>query len=249
MLTGRDRITAKRKFKEPFKFINYATMIFCANELPFVYDDSEGFYDRWEIIEFIYKFVNKKEYELADLKQKAYYKIKDAVIIDAISTQEELDGMFNWALEGLNRLFDRGDFCKTTSASQTKHAWMRNTSSFNAFLLDCADFTLDSFVAKETLSFYYRVYCKLHGAEFSSDAVIKQILQKNGITESRKMIKLVNGGKERQRCWVGMKVRDIESVYAGDVDMIRTIKIIKKLVVDDAEDYEAQIIHTEQQIN
>ena len=37
-LTGRDLVTAARKFLPRIKFVNYAKMLFACNELPFTYD-------------------------------------------------------------------------------------------------------------------------------------------------------------------------------------------------------------------
>ena len=52
MLTGGDIITAEKKFKNPFKFYNYAKLIFSCNRLPVTYDDTTAFFRRWVIINF-----------------------------------------------------------------------------------------------------------------------------------------------------------------------------------------------------
>lgn len=55
-LTGGDLIVANKKFKEPFKFRNYAKILITTNKIPQTNDKSAGFYRRSRIIEFPYKF-------------------------------------------------------------------------------------------------------------------------------------------------------------------------------------------------
>jgi putative DNA primase/helicase len=52
MLTGRDIITAEKKFQHSFKYINFAKLLFSANKVPEAFDDTEAFFRRWIIIIF-----------------------------------------------------------------------------------------------------------------------------------------------------------------------------------------------------
>jgi len=57
MLIGRDPINADRKHLNGITFVNHATIIFAANELPRVYDNTAGFWDKWVLLDFPYKFI------------------------------------------------------------------------------------------------------------------------------------------------------------------------------------------------
>src|SRR5437867_9784848 len=46
-LTGEDSVTAERKYGQPFKFVNYATLIFSANEWPVSHDQTDAYFSRW----------------------------------------------------------------------------------------------------------------------------------------------------------------------------------------------------------
>ena len=56
-LTGGDMIGFEIKGKDPFDDYNYAKIIIASNSLPPSDDTSEGFYRRWNIINFGNKFV------------------------------------------------------------------------------------------------------------------------------------------------------------------------------------------------
>ncbi|MFW9881380.1 MAG: DUF5906 domain-containing protein, partial [Candidatus Thorarchaeota archaeon] len=63
-LTGRDSINAKRKFLPDVSFINFAKLIFSTNKVPTVYDSSEAFFNRWILLDFPFRFLDKDEYEI-----------------------------------------------------------------------------------------------------------------------------------------------------------------------------------------
>jgi putative DNA primase/helicase len=62
-LTGRDFISAKRKFLRNIHFTNNAKFVFACNELPMVYDLTRGFWDRWILFDFPYTFITQEEYD------------------------------------------------------------------------------------------------------------------------------------------------------------------------------------------
>ena len=77
-LIGRDTISANRKFKSNIEFKNFAKMIFAANNIPETKDLSDGFFDRWVIVDFPFKFVEEPT--------EPHHKLKDLNIIEKITT-------------------------------------------------------------------------------------------------------------------------------------------------------------------
>jgi putative DNA primase/helicase len=65
-LVSGDRISAQRKHQHPFKFSNYATLMFSANKFPKVFDQSNGMFRRFLIVKWERQFT--KEQRNADLK-------------------------------------------------------------------------------------------------------------------------------------------------------------------------------------
>ncbi len=52
MLTGEDEICADRKFRDPTCSKNYTKLIFSADELPEVINQTYAFWRRWIVVEF-----------------------------------------------------------------------------------------------------------------------------------------------------------------------------------------------------
>ena len=79
-LTGNDLHTGEFKFKDQFKFTNYAKLIFSCNKIPQSEDYTDAFVRRIFIINFTQQFLGEKD---------------DPYIIDKISTEEEFSGLFH----------------------------------------------------------------------------------------------------------------------------------------------------------
>lgn len=201
-LTGRDLISAARKFLNRIKFTNYAKMIFACNELPETKDLSHAFFARWVVLEFPYTFLDKKEFD--EIADKNWMKIKDEKIIDKISTEEELSGLLNLALEGLARLCKNSSFSYSKNTEAVKQLWMRKSSSFQAFVMDEIQESWGQSIVKGDMKEGYAKYCMKHKLKIESDKVIKEVLTMScGAYGGRK---LIDG--EQQYVWVGVRFKD-----------------------------------------
>ncbi len=63
------------------------------------------------LLEFPYKFVSEKVYGELKEEEKKLHKILDPDIIEKLTTDEELSGLLNMALEGLDRLLGQKPIC------------------------------------------------------------------------------------------------------------------------------------------
>ena len=185
--TGRDLIGAKRKFLPDIKFINYSKHIFACNQLPKVYDMSEGFWSRWVVFEFPNTFIAKSEYDKLDEIGRKGKKILDPRHIEKISSKEELSGLLNKALEGLDRIFKNKEFSYSKGSSEIKKFWVRKSDSFIAFCLDNLEESNDGLIPKAELRKCYHNYCKKHKLKGTSDKAIAITLQELfGVMDIRK---------------------------------------------------------------
>jgi putative DNA primase/helicase len=145
-LTGHtDKISGEKKFEDTFEFVNGAKLIFSANQLPKVEDETEAFWNRVILIDFPHKF----EGELED---------KD--LIKKLTTLEELSGLLNFALEGLDQLLKNGRF--TYDHETTYERWQKYTEVENPvhdFMENCIEVRADASVSKAGLYSAYKVYC------------------------------------------------------------------------------------------
>jgi putative DNA primase/helicase len=210
-LTGRDTITASKKFKNDVSFVNHAKMIFATNVLPKTYDLSEGFFSRWVYLNFPFTFKPKKEYdELVniDCKLVSSLKILDPHRIDLIMTSDEMSGFLNEAIRGLHRLWSNNDFTSSSSSEDTKAWWIRNSDSFLAFTLEnleIADSELE-FIKKDSLRKCYQAYCKKHRLPPEGDKHIYEIM----IRQVKAWDSQLNED-ERERVWKGVRFKQIYS--------------------------------------
>ena len=197
-LTGRDLITAKRKYLRDLIFENYSKLIFACNELPRVYDTNKGFWSRWILLEFPYQFIPNSEYE--DLLDKDNKKIQNPSILDEISTPEEMSGLLNESLKGLDELTKNKKFSYSKGTAQIKDLWIRMSNSFMAFCLDCLEENSEGFITKEDLRKGFHNYCKKFNIKGAGDKDIKATLgDVFGVSEARKTI-----GNDVEYIWKGI---------------------------------------------
>lgn len=202
-LTGRSLISAPRKFLNPITFQNYAKFIFACNELPLVYDNSLGFWDRWVLLEFPYTFVPQQE--LYDNPDNNKLKLRNENIIEEITSPEEMSGLLNRFLAGLDRLLTQKAFSSTKGTKEIKEFWIRKSNSFMAFCMDFIEGDYNSYITKKDLRKKYNNYCKEHEIPNKSDFVIKRTLEElYGSIEALKNVVL----NMQERVWEGIKFKE-----------------------------------------
>ena len=201
-ITGRDTVGAKRKYLRDLFFTNYSKQIFACNELPKVYDFKPGFWSRWVLFEFPYMFIDKKEYDV--LEDKGNMRIRDTEIIDKLTTEEEMSGLLNAALDGLDRVRKNKDISNSKGTAETKNFWIRNSDSFTAFCLDMIEEDYDGNIERKELRGTFMKYCKAHKIKGASDKGIKATLEDMfGAVEGRKY-----DGTNQKYVWEGVKFKE-----------------------------------------
>jgi putative DNA primase/helicase len=144
MITGEDIIQAEWKNGSHFSFKNKARLIFSCNQLPQNdMDRSDGFYRRLLIIPF--------------LKQVAVDDV-DPYLIDKLLT--EVDGILQWALQGLQRLI-RNHFKFTDSAitEQMLKGYQFGNESVKWFVENYCEVIVDEQIYSQHLYEAYKSAC------------------------------------------------------------------------------------------
>jgi putative DNA primase/helicase len=187
MLVGGDLMRAEKKFKDSFKFYNHAKLLYSANVIPYVEDESDAFFRRWIIINFPFKFEGAK----ADTK-----------ILEKLTTPQELSGLLNLAIPALKKVLDIGfSYSKTTD--QVKRLYKEFSSSISSFGFYCIVQSDEDYVAKDELYEAYRQYCRARNLPVdSNDKFFKQIRKDFAVSDYRP-----EGPKgERPQCLRGIKL-------------------------------------------
>ncbi len=201
---GRDTLQAHRTFLRDLIFVNFAKHIFACNELPRVFDTTDGFWDKWVLLEFPYKFITQEELNSLSEEEKQGKKIKDPEIIEKISTPEELSGLLNEYLDCLNRLLKQKGFSQTRGKKDIKDFWIRKSDSFTAFCIDNIKDDVDGHITKKALRKKFSAYCRTHKIKGAGDKDIKITLENRyGCVEGRKVIIDI-----QEYVWEGIKFKD-----------------------------------------
>lgn len=145
MLTGRDLISAERKFQNAFIYVNYAKLLFSANKVPETYDDTSAFFRRWIILVFPNTFTGEDA---------------DPHLMTKLTSEQELSGLLNLALAGLQRLIKKGEFSYNKTAEEIKKDYIRKSSPISAFVMDCIKGDSDAFIVKKELYNVFAEYCR-----------------------------------------------------------------------------------------
>lgn len=200
-LIGRDTIQAKRKYLRDLNFVNYAKMVFAANELPKIYDTTDGFWTKWILLEFPFKFISKNKFNSLNNKEKARHRILDPDIVEKLCTEEELSGLLNYSLDALDRILKQKDFSYSKSTHEVKDLWIRKSDSFTAFCYDHIEEETNSIITKETLRKMFYLYRKKHkNLPGVSDKAIKITLENMfGVSDSQ--------DSNYNRIWKGIKFK------------------------------------------
>jgi len=118
-LTGGSRIGAEVKYGGHYNFYNYAKLLFSANELPRTTDDTDGFYRRWILVEFPYKFMDSPSPE-KDMEKQGRPKKE---LMEEITKQNELEGFLWWAIEALKDVLENDEFTYAPSTQEAREKW------------------------------------------------------------------------------------------------------------------------------
>jgi len=186
-LTGGDRVPAQRKFQNPFEFTNQAKLIFSCNYVPMSYDTSPAFFSRWIIIH----FPNTFEGDSANPN-----------ILIELTTDDELSGFLNLAIEGLNRLLKNNGFSYNKSREEVAEEYQRMSNPVSAFISDCIEEDMYEYIVKDELYNTFKNYCKeKHYPKFSDKKFTEWLKKEVRVTDFRPS---VNG--QQKRAWQGIKL-------------------------------------------
>ena len=189
-LTGNDSITTAHKFGSPFTFVNIAKMIFSANKIPEVYEDTMAFFRRWILV----TFPNTFDAEKADRN-----------LLAKLTTPESLSGFLNWALVGLNRLKSNGwKFSNSKSVEIVREEYIRKSSPIQAFFKDCVENHPDGVVTKVALYQAFADYCRSKHLPVSGQESF--FMKMNRFAEYRFPTERREMDGSRKPCFIGLRV-------------------------------------------
>ena len=190
MITTGDPIMAERKFKDPFEFVPTCKLIFACNQLPKSLDTSSAFYRRLLIIPFPNKFEGNQA---------------DRNLLSKLTQPNQLSGLFNKTLKGLEQLRRNGGFEETVSTDLALNQYQRRADSCLWFLQTHCQPIPEEHTAKEDLYQGYQDFCHELDLSLESRQKLNQVVTDYLGPSIQQIRKNVNG--KNVRCWQGLRLQ------------------------------------------
>ena len=199
-LCGGDRSKGRTLYHRPFYFYNKAKLVFSTNKMPKSEDVTDAFFGRWIIIPFPYIFdetnpkTNKK-------------------ILETITTQKELSGLLNIALQKLKQLRENQKFSSDKTVEDIREYYMKLSNPVYAFIDERCVIASNAWVTKTDLYNDFVQYCKEKKLTKMSQTTFTIELKKQvRLAEERKTIKK----GVRKTIWVGIALERQMAMENGD---------------------------------
>jgi len=190
-VTGGDTISAEKKNQPRFNFLNYAKLCFSANQLPKSNDQTLAFFERWIILNFQQSFIGNAA---------------DKNLLTKLTTEQELSGIFNWAILGLKRLLEQQDFSYSKTGDSLREEYLRKSDPVAAFCMDKLEADPQDWLDKKGLYSCFTNYClKMKYPILSENIFHKEIQRQVVIADYRPT---ENG--QRVQCWKGIRYKEVE---------------------------------------
>lgn len=150
-LVSGNSITVERKGKDPFKFANYAKLLFSANDIPRIKDKSGAVKDRLIIIPF----------EATFSKSDPDY---DPYIKDKLTTQDAIEYFIKLGVAGLKRVLENKAF---TTSQKVEKTIVDYEQSNNPILLFFEELDKERIINEPTNHVYQRYTEFCHAGQFT----------------------------------------------------------------------------------
>jgi putative DNA primase/helicase len=133
-LVGDDRVEGRHLYEEAFEFDATAKHLYAANEVPDVSDDvgpeDEAFWRRWLLVEFPNHYPPHE---------------RDPNLSEKVTSEEYLQKILAWAVDGRARLMEKGYFTNESRYSQSKRErWQSWGDSVAQFIEKCVEKDTDA---------------------------------------------------------------------------------------------------------
>ena len=187
--TGEDMISAEKKHKDSFSFINTSKLIFSANLIPSIDDETDAMVRRIVTMEFPYSFLGSD-------------RVPD--LFRSLSSEEEMQGLLMWSLEGLHRLIVKGDFSYPYTVEENFKRLKQASSSVSTFIDDFL-YENDEYNVPVAEAFdAYRIYCTFNKIRPVRRGKFSDIIKKELIVTAGRPTQ-VDG--TRPMAWEGLGLR------------------------------------------
>lgn len=189
-----DPVKIEFKYEDHFYYEPTAKHMFSANQLPDANTDDEAFYRRILLAPFP---STVPEHE------------RDKHLDDKL--QSELPGVLNWALEGLQRLQDQGEFTGDLDPTRTQDTWDKWGHAADRFATVCLEESTGENLRKADVYRAFSRFCESENIPSCSQNKFTRRLKEEGIMDGKKYM----DGKQR-RCYLNVALTSRGEAFLPD---------------------------------
>lgn len=190
-LTGNDYISAEVKCKQKrLEFRSIAKFYILGNKYPRVRDNTTAFKERIIVIKWINQFIEGKN-QIQDIEN------------NWLNDPQEVSGILNWMLAGLQRLLQNHKFTLTKTQKEMMIEFERASDSIAAWIDERLIFDSKEYLLREKPMEDYMEYCEFYGI-YQADK--NKLFQRLRNTPRIKEAKTHIVGKQ-ERIWRGVKLK------------------------------------------
>ena len=172
-LVSGEPVGARLPYGKPIIVEDYAKLIFNCNELPRDVEFTNAFFRRFLIIPFDETIPEEKQ---------------DKELATKI-INNELAGVFNWVLGGLERILAQKKFSQCNAADNVLQQYRKEADSVAMFLEDEGyQPDIEKYIATKELYSQYKQYCVADGFKCASHKTFNNRIRAAGITVERKAV-------------------------------------------------------------
>jgi len=169
-LVSGDTMRVRQIYREPFTLYPTSKLWWAMNELPPVADTSEGFWRRIRVIPFNRQFTDTDQ--IKDLKQQL---------------DQELPGIFNWAMAGLRRLRAQGTFTMPAQIRGITAQYRKESNPVALFVEEKCFVSPTATVASSIVYAAYKEWCKDNTFQAHSSKNFKCEMERLGFRHNKTM--------------------------------------------------------------
>jgi putative DNA primase/helicase len=144
-MSGNDKITARFLYENSFEFVSSFKIWLFTNHLPNITDDSVFRSNRVLMVPFNRHFSEEEQ---------------DRGLKSRLQKQENISGIFNWCMEGFQKLGEEGKLTIPEKVKKDIERYRQSNDRLGEFLNECYTNHIDGIKHREKLSVIYKAYCK-----------------------------------------------------------------------------------------
>lgn len=235
-LSGGDKTNIERKFIQPKGIENTCKLGFAANSPPRFTEETDAVADRLLEIELPFRFKDDHEDDPRADKEA------DMQLESKITTDEELSGFLNEAIDGLRRVRERGRFSieDTGTARERFDRYQEEADSIVGFASRCLRDKTGFALPKDAVWNMYKSYCDEHDHDATKKrAFFRQLWRKSDLEHhaARPGIENDSGGYDRPRVLDHLWLTDEGLEHMSRSSRDDAIEILRHMYGDGESDY------------